>query len=274
MKVRDYRVRGVAALAEVADVLQHLATEWAAAWGVGTAVKSAALPATTADILNLCDSMDSRCLELGAGVVGSVWINHWSEVCQSVESQLFALDQGRYSMAKLPKEGIGAQVVNDALDDLLQRLAQAFKLEVAAAARYPLLDTLRPWTEPGSGAVSILLRVGALTLQLIASVNAVDALAPVAQSQSAATPLRKIRLADAIGGHTHQVDLVMGHADVDMSSLVKMRIGDILRLDRPIDQSLDLVGPDGVPILRAYLGHLEGCKAVKILPYSPASRTL
>lgn len=234
----------------VLGALQAWADDWAA------------LPDHAATCSDACDAPPAaragpwhyRSLANGAGVYVALApdIHHW------MEQQVFGLEPGAAHSA------LAGNVADEALDALLGGLINALTGQACAAPSpvTPVTDMpALPLWRRGAGSVLCTLQLGTRTLRLLIPSAAQEAALParLAKPASAVTPL-----AQALTGQTVALTVELCRAELTLSYLATLALGDVLALPMRLDAPLQLRGPDNNLICAAHLGSADGQRAVEL----------
>jgi flagellar motor switch/type III secretory pathway protein FliN len=110
--------------------------------------------------------------------------------------------------------------------------------------------------------------VGALPAASAASAASAAPAAPAASAAQPAPPtggLGKANLARALGGVSVSLPVIVGEAEVDLANLASLAVGDVIRLDAPIEKPLAVRTADGESLFEVFLGRIGRDVAVEVV---------
>lgn len=246
--------------AEVLGQLQERAGQalqvWCDGWGVARAdvaleclrasEGAAQLPA--APVWRQCWRADARTLAL-------CWAG---EMPAQVQRLLYAPDR-QYGPAGTAVTAVAAGEA--AWQDLLQGLGKA--LTGGAPAADALAPAADDWRH-ASGAVLLVLRIGRHACHALLNHEAVQALAGAAPPRAGLPALDYTGLLAAL---PVRLPVPLGAAEVDLGSLMRLQVGDVIRLDTAADRALRVGGPSGAPLFDGYLGRAGEQLALELVPH-------
>jgi flagellar motor switch/type III secretory pathway protein FliN len=157
----------------------------------------------------------------GAG--GCVWVSHGQ--CAVVAQLLFGGDAARPS-----GERLASGVARRALDALMRSLVQAGETQGVQAAQVP-----HHLAQPGRRALEIELKLATVQLSMLLELPQADALAKATRRET----LKPTR--DALARQAVRIDVRIGESELDLGTLRMLSVGDVLRLDRKLDEGVDLI---------------------------------
>lgn len=144
---------------------------------------------------------------------------------------------------------LAASSVAQALEALVQELAGARSFQHTAAPVH--------LHEAGRAAVQMMLRWGDESLLLLGE------LAPTARPVSASPKSPLGSLAQALGAQPVTLRAGLGSTELDLQTLQMLRVGDVLPLDKRVDDRLDLSVAGEELHCAGYLVSLDGAKAIE-----------
>ena len=156
-----------------------------------------------------------------------------------------------------------------AWQDLLQGLGVA--LTGGAPAADAPAPSLADWRH-ASGAVLLVLRIGRHACYALLNHEAVQALAESALLRAglqapASAPLPALDYAGLLAALPVRLPVPLGAAEVDLGSLTRLQVGDVIRLDTAADRALRINGPTGIPLFDGYLGRAGEQLALELAPH-------
>lgn len=129
-----------------------------------------------------------------------------------------------------------------------------------AAAQPPASD----WRY-ASGAVMLVIHIGRQACHALLNHDAVQALAH-SDAQAASARLPALDFARLLAPLPVRLPVPLGAADVDLGSLMRLQIGDVIRLDTVADRALRVAGPSGAALFDGYLGRAGEALALELAP--------
>jgi hypothetical protein len=121
------------------------------------------------------------------------------------------------------------------------------------------------WLSPGTGATMFSCELSpAVPLVVALSPELVLASLPKMRPQSAARDAL-VTIRSALGDCPVTLEAVLGEADIELEDLSRLAAGDVIVLDRKLDDSLLLRLGAGDPVIRIQLGAADGKKAAQVL---------
>lgn len=244
MKTRRYRLIGKRLATGLRDRFDAVVRAWADDWLPARTPVAVALPTALhafheGDTRTELDRMISWVDDNWCGLLRHYDLAHFGAMLTGVRSE-GANDPVRESLLL---RDVGAQ----ALVELAQRLLSGSEMPYDSV---PFLVTEDPLPASAlaraSGAVVLRVQVDYLTFTLVVSPACVEryleTLDPPAPRERA--PLT--HLTDALGNQTVRAQVTLGSADLSLSDLLSIRVGDVVALDQRIDQPSSLrFGADG-----------------------------
>lgn len=239
MAVRPFRLCTAADQAAFTARATLAFSAWADEW-LGTAAEAAL---SCAPLMAVAPEDDAAWLRV-QGAAGTVWIA--ADQVRAVTAWLFGTPQASGG-------GLAATAAQAGLNALALRLAQAPAGEAALRAPAPL-----HLLEPGRAVLRACIEFAEAELVLLAELPAPErAMAPLNE------PLGG--LGSALGTQEVRLQAWLGEAELELRALRTLAVGDVLRLNRKLDEPVELeVNHQRVPC-RGYLGARDGSLAVEIV---------
>ena len=247
MQSFPYRFVGDSVKAEVRKALRTVLDTWSRAW-------FSSLPAYE--------------IHIGSDVpVGFEWharsvaSDNWAAYCPKDRAQRDFMQLLFGPSAVASTSVLVAEVWHDCLSDLMARLVPVASSE-ARLLETESLSGLH--TGAGSGALHIALE-GALPIQGLAlggawvETAAAEAL-PATSVKLALTPRHTL-----LSRGRARVELRLGEAELPLSELAGISVGDVLALDTPYKSPLLLRTTEGQALCQAHLGRIGQHKAIQII---------
>jgi hypothetical protein len=118
---------------------------------------------------------------------------------------------------------------------------------------------------PGSGCVWIDVRVGEIELPLVMSWDALAQylVRPLSISREASDPL--VQRQDALRNREVRLRVHLGSASITVDALTSLSIGDVIRLDRRIDEPATMMLGDEISTCNGFLGKDAGLLALRVV---------
>ncbi|HWH82093.1 MAG TPA: FliM/FliN family flagellar motor C-terminal domain-containing protein [Burkholderiaceae bacterium] len=247
--VRPFRPCTSADIADVAARATEVARGWGRDWlgfgdGAAVNVACAAVEATVIDSLALSPTW-WRC----EGPGGSAWAS--APQAGIVEALLFSADREVGSDGD--SDALSVTVAQRALGALLQALAGAQAEQAPVPTTAPI-----HLGEPGRRALSLRLQFAGALLAVLLELR------PVAQASTAARRDAVLRAQNAVAKQRVRVEVLLGESEVELGALRTLSVGDVLRLDKRLDEGVELrVGDQRLPCA-GYLVAKDGGVAVEV----------
>jgi len=264
MQQRAYTLLGDDVLLSVRRLLEPVVRTWCADWGA--AYDELALECRRAwddgDQLPATPQWRQSWLA-DAGLMAQAWP---AEMPAQVQRLLFGAERQYASQVGVPHSAQAAGVA--AWRDLLERLAAAaLPGGIAAGAATPPPASLWRYA---SGALLVQLQLERHSAQLLLNDAAVQALLVHLAScgllvRVPDAPLAPVDLQRLLAAQPVDLPVALGQAEVDLGSLMRLQVGDVIRLDRAADRALPVYGPSGVALFDGYLGRSGDVMALELL---------
>jgi flagellar motor switch protein FliM len=249
VSVRAFRLVPDTTISTIREAVAQLLAQWAADWG-------ASLDDLQIDTARLNDTdLAAPADEWQALHGGWMWKN--SDLPSHVASAM-----GLPSVSKAETPSMSAQTVAQAADELASRLIGMLRdlRDALSPARASSLS--QALHQRGHGMVQITLRRGTAVLSLAADVTAFKAWAPQAIKSA---PIRADDLDAALRTQVASLEVVLGHTELSLADMMDLGPGDVLLLDRRIDQPLVLSAIEGQAELPVHLGRQGDHFAVQLM---------
>lgn len=188
--------------------------------------------------------------------------NIWPELPRQLASIWWG--SGSSPSANPPSSAAGRGTLADqsstaAAEDLIERLRTLCSVPGVPGAPAPALPDCFAW---GSGAVILHIGIGQTTLlALLAEPQALLGPESVGPARPKPAPLHH-----GIGRQPVTLQVEVGQSMVPLSALLTLAPGDVIRLDRPIDQPARIMAPASVALFAGYLGKIGDQVAVELTP--------
>lgn len=257
---RPFILYGHSELQRLTAILEPLASAWIGQW----------LDNAQAQVL--CsqagpnDRADGEWLLAKSSTGNTLYLNHHPSFSKLITLKLFG------DLAK--SDGLGetpSPLVGDAIQAMLLGLITAFNTGLNSSATKGTVvfikqDPLPTEFMQGSGAVLVSLKVGSLTLQfLMPEKQCLDFLRASNPSAKRKTTLPPLEQALAqIQNKPIKLSAFLGEAEIDIGTLQTISIGDVIRLDTPIDKPVHLATETGVSLCKGYLGTSDNHKSLQL----------
>ncbi|MFB9240298.1 FliM/FliN family flagellar motor switch protein [Massilia antarctica] len=253
MQVSPYCLLGASTLAALAQRCNTMLDAWAAAWGVERG----------ACTLECARAWDSNALCPGqwqrhhAQAEQAVWIGWPDELARALQARLFPPDQ-RHAPQPARGASLAAETAAEACAALADALAAAAAPGVSAPADSGAAAPAARLFRRGSGAVVVALRIAEQPMLCVLNHACLDLPAPEKLALPVRTDLRKV-----LGYMPVTLTVSLGQAEVDVSHLLTLAVGDVIRLESHVDQPVTVNGPGGEALFGAHLGSAEGAIVVE-----------
>ncbi len=231
MQARDFNPLDVARLSTSSDALVQALRQWQAAWGICQEVHVHARAAHEAAPLPAAQTWWRAS--------GDAWLGADPAFETALARQLF-------SCASSGASSIAGAVAADARTELLAAIGAA--LQCAEPFDPVPGEAPQESLRRGSGAVALLVRIGGLQLHVIR-----DKLPSQRRARaSIASPC--VPAPDALRHCNVGMLVTVGKLQLRLESLASIGVGDVLRLDRRLDEPALVTVDDGTPLCNGYLG--------------------
>lgn len=257
MGVRDFRLLGAATLDAVRARAAAAVAAWAGQWGVAA------------------DACEVLCARPGGELAGVAWDARWEagdrqlwlafppDLQQSLQRAMFGRDDRPAGFGAAPGQ-LAALAAARALDALGAALAGALLDADGGQGARPGVSGPPPshLLARGAGTLCITVAVGAARGRILLDGAGVAALAPAAPPAREA--LAPVALLKALDATPVRLAVRLGQAELGLSALMSVAVGDVIRLGRAADAPVEVLAPDGGALLRAYPGQTQGMVAIEI----------
>jgi hypothetical protein len=113
----------------------------------------------------------------------------------------------------------------------------------------------------GAGSLCITVAIGAASCRILLDGAGVASLAPAAPAAKGLAPVKLLKALDAT---PVRLEVRLGQAELGLSALMSVAVGDVIRLERAADAPVEVLAPGGGALLRAYPGQMQGMVAIEI----------
>jgi flagellar motor switch/type III secretory pathway protein FliN len=237
-------------LERMAMALRSAIAAWADAWGLQVRATDGACSACVeADVA-------AAAAPIGLSDVGGAW--QLGVASPRVALQLFGPDVAPGSIA---------QEVADACErDALLRIGKALHLEpCTGVSRMPPRHAARAW----GGTVTATLPLGISVLMTADVAGSLLKSCGVVR----AAPLKPAgdltRLTDALAAVPYPLEVELDGCEMDIGALKELQVGDVLRLQHPLDAPASVRVPGGATLFHGFLARSRGRKAVELARRTP-----
>lgn len=284
MQARPFALVGASSLSAIRARLETQIETWCSDWGLATAglevscARAWEAPRATGrtSVIHAGATPTDRWFEGDAGC-GRVTCN--PGMAKSLQHAMFPGGAQAFSSGGIA--AIATEAGEAALESLVESLAGvlARTAEVATAGATAVatgvattVATTGDWFNacflPGSGAVlaTVSGTVGSdtFTLSCLFDHAAVRALQTPPAATVAAAP-GKLSLTRALRDVAVTLPVSVGEAEVDLASLSALTVGDVIRLDAPVQAPLKVRAACGAPLLEVFLGCVGRHVAVEVV---------
>lgn len=258
MKVEPFMLIGASVLASVRSAAELAARDWTADWGL-------AADAVTLGARRACESSvpeTTGAWSCFASQGQHVYVG-WHPDSTAVLQELMFAPDAVHAPAFADVAQLAPAAARAAIDALACALASSLLGSAGstpAACQAPEAAHYRR----GGGAVVLSVAIGRQQSCLVLDQACVRRLA--GQATVAALPaLAKVDIQRELSDTGVILDLNVGTARVGLGSLMTLAIGDVIRLNAPVEQPISLSLPSGVPVLNGYLGKVGTQLAVELI---------
>jgi len=249
VSVRPFRLVPDTAISAIREAASQCLAQWAVDWG-----------ATLDDIQLEAHRFDATTPAAPADEwqpLHGGWAWKSSDLPSHVASAM-----GLPAPQKTEAPSMSAQAVAQAADELGTGIAGLLRDLRDASSTVRPLSLSQAAQMPGHGLVHVTLRRGAGMLSLAADITAFKAWTPQAIKS---TPIRAEDLDTAMRTQAASLEVVLGHTELSLADMMDLGPGDVLLLDRRIDQPLVLSAIDGQAVLPVHLGRQGDHFAVQLM---------
>jgi flagellar motor switch/type III secretory pathway protein FliN len=242
--------------ARAADALD----QWSAGWGELPDHAISCVAAGDQATAFAQGELRRRVLDGGA----EVWAALPAGTVRAFEQLVFGLRELDGASDKHLASSLGADMADEALDDLLRRLflALAGRPSVAAAPA-PFSPAL---LRRGSGAVACTVQLGERAIRLLLPAAVLAAPAPLRRRPGAPA---LTSLHQALAALPVSLSVEVCRTELTLGYLRTLAVGDVLALPVAVDQALRVAGPGDTTVCHAHLGAMDGAYAVELIKPTP-----
>ncbi|WP_316369613.1 FliM/FliN family flagellar motor C-terminal domain-containing protein [Candidatus Thiodiazotropha sp. CDECU1] len=215
------------------QALEPIVKGWAEDW----------LPDNTTYSLNRLLPLFDYCQENGTAEIDQLvsWVDdNWCGLLKPVEKGLLGsilIGVTDKELRKMASSTLLQDVAQQALSELAQRILSANK---TAYESVPIVVTDNPMPKGselrGSGALALNIRIGGLSLDYVVSPMTVERYLEAQESPAQTSPQKLTRLHAALANQKLSARVSLGSAALSLGELATMRIGDVVALDKHIDE--------------------------------------
>lgn len=236
-----------AELHQLASALHEAMLGWRRDWGL------AADPGGRVDCAPADDCGQEEWQPLGAHAAPGAWV-HWSDVARSELQSLFG--------ASAVCTALTAESATECGRDAARRLAQALQLEPGADSDGQPQIACGKW----SGAVLATLACGSRVLVAAACLQRVlRTSACSTRPPRPALPLLS-PLLEAASGCEARIEARLADCELDLATLRRLQIGDVVRLPHPLARPLGVRAPGDAPVFDGFLARSGAYRALELVP--------
>jgi hypothetical protein len=249
---RTIHLPGATALAAIAQRARAGLASWAAEWTIGGA---AASPTIEAASLEHDVALDTPEFESVRTPAGTLW-------CRRNIADLANFGRAVVGSASMPR----GKWADEAVADIIEHAWSARNRALAAALLNSAPDGMAArgalpanLFELGAGSVHFSCELSGL--HLVADHSIWRSAPPSERARNART--RLTTLDDAVRRPTARIEVVLGAIELDLSSVLDLRSGDVLRLPQRLNEGLSVLC-EGQPLARGALGERDGRVCVQL----------
>jgi len=259
MPVRDFRLLGASTLDTVRARAAAAVGAWAADWGLGA------------------DAWEVRCARPEAGLAGVAWDASWQAgarqlwlacpdtLSYALQLAMFGRESGHAGFEPRPAPPrLAPLAAGRARDALGAALAGALLGEEGGQPPRPGVagQPAPGLLARGAGTLCVTVSIAGTDCRILLDGASVSLLAPSARPALAA--LAPVRLFKALEATPVRLPVRLGQAELGLSALMSVAVGDVIRLERAADAPVEVLAPGGGAFLRGYPGQLDGMVAVEL----------
>ena len=252
---RTIHLPSATALATVAQRLRAALAPWSAEWTIGGGSESSA-PALEARALEHDSALDTPEFESVQTKAGMLWFRRNA-------ADLTNLGRAVVGTALMPKGTWADESVADVVEHAWAARNRAI---VSALLGAPPESSSSRGALPASvfefGAGSVYFSCELLGLHVVADHSIWRSVPPSERARTARTKLTA--LDEAVRSPTARIDVVLGAVELDLSNVLDLRCGDVLRLPQRLDEGLSVLC-EGQPLARGSLGERDGRVSVQLM---------
>ena len=233
IRVRDWLPDDVIAHEVVREAVEQAIAQWSARWFVGPYAGVASIILASGDLRQENDEMGWRRYRSGIAVRGSRQaLSRLVERALDVSAEISTVTQADRHVLQALERTI--------LEGLTEEIEQAFDLP--GALRQEPLRIRDPLADDGGLVICLSEPSGREGLSLAVPVDIAvrkikSHLGPAPRRSEVLQPL-----AAALGGVSLGLEARVGRVELSLSELTELAVGDVLVLDRALDQAVDVVG--------------------------------
>jgi hypothetical protein len=247
VEARPYRLLSETLLLQAQERVAEVLTRWAQHWGI-------AASSTSAEASRLSNQLAREMWPTPALAGNGVWLG----MPQDFTARVYALlCEGSLGVAHAATKSVALGCAAMACEALAKELLQ---LPTGPAESLP--HTLPSASvQAGHGLIAISMRIGSARLQLACVGSRLQTTRRVKENLP---PLDGRAFGDALRVVRARCAVELGSSEVPLADLFQLKPGDVVVLDRAMDQPLLLRTPTGHVTLDAYLGRRADCYGVRV----------
>lgn len=185
-----------------------------------------------------------------------------AQTLKCLVAEMFGVDED-----EIPKiSPLMRQVLDDGLKELEAGLLGMLNVEaLPLISEQPLEDLRTAW---GSGAVMVEIKLRSIRHQLVFGGEVASNIIKKQSAQgSLSSAIRKLSSKrPLIGKYKAELECKLGEAVVQISDIMNLEVGDVIRLDQLIQQPMSIYLRDSdEPCMKAYLGRVGAHKAIHMI---------
>lgn len=253
MQVRAYRLLPSSGLTKLATSFEQCVQAWAEQWGLPHVRCKLRAADTCPD--------QGHWRQHWRESVRSFWLNWQAGFLMELQAAIFPPDHGN---AASGRPEIAPQAAEKALDELI-KLLLACAIPENNPSRQNEMQPQNTEFAYASGAVQICITVGKQDLVCMLNDEACqNLLKHLGVTAEKLKPLPKLHYLHILRDTPVRLPVEIGQAEVSLSNLMSVGIGDVIRLETSVDAPVRVRGPGGEDMFSAYLGKVQDRIAIEL----------
>lgn len=261
MRAQPYRLIGERLQRSLSEQFKPIIKGWVEEW----------LPDETTYSIDKLTPLFDYCREVGTVDVYSLvsWVDdNWCGLLKPVETTLFGatlLSAKEEQIAEFPTSILLHGIAQQALLDLAQRMLSKNQPSYDNVPFFITDNQLPDSAEIcGSGAIVIRIKVGTLTLDYIVSPLTVERYIEDLEPPPQEKRKQLVELSSALGNQMVSAKVLLGSAELSLGELATIRIGDVVTLDKCVDQPASMRFGVNTDTCEGFIGIKGGSLAFRI----------
>lgn len=238
--------------------------QWITSWGQADAsfdIEIRSVETTSSDQLN--GDVAILLVDCNRDIIRAVW-----RLENEQAHDLFCgLAGHKHGMSPTPKPSVLVkQVVQDALSDLLKKLVGCPKAEVRydPARTDDFYLSFNQNLTSGFGLYDLTIRLGEHSLNVWIPKLCLQPVLPSEETSEAWEKPELAKTYEALSNQRVALNVVLGEAELTLADVVALQVGDVIRLDKSLDEPLYLREASSEIYFSGHLGQCDGSFAFQI----------